>query len=243
MVTVPPSISKILKALPLWIQNPPKISWDNRLKTAWLYAPLLILVFLVIGMGQFLASKGESPENTPSGAMGEGTTFDGDTKIESLPISDLIMPPAIINITPIEFTDLIAPQRPLFDKSKVDLAVINIFASWCAPCTTEMPILQGFSDRDIPVYGIVFRDTPDSVTNFLARWGQPFDRLSLDDTGQHVGALGVTAVPETFVIDRTSGSILYRHRGAIVPTDVQKVFDPIFEQYTPKTATKGDKTP
>ena len=242
MLTLPPELSRTFKDILGQAQKLSLKSWENGLKTAWVYAPLLVLTFVVLGMWQFLLSSDDGGNNTQN-TIDEVIASDGEAGVKPLPLSDLMMPPAIVNISPIELTDFIAIDRPVFDASKVELAVINIVASWCAPCASEMPILQGFSDRNIPVYGIVFRDTPDSVTSFLARWGQPFDRLSLDDTGQHVGSLGVTSVPETFVIDRTSGSILYRHKGTILPTDVQQTFNPIFERYTAQATTKTDKTP
>lgn len=52
--------------------------------------------------------------------------------------------------------------------------LINLWATWCAPCLKEMPDLQAFSDRQggagVQVVGIALDET-DAVRNFLTEHG------------------------------------------------------------------------
>lgn len=95
--------------------------------------------------------------------------------------------------------------------------LLNLWASWCAPCRIEHPILEALDDQGVPVYGIVYKDAPEDARGFLSRLGDPFTGLAADRDGRAALELGVTGAPETFVIDG-NGVIRARWRGAI--TDV-----------------------
>jgi cytochrome c biogenesis protein CcmG/thiol:disulfide interchange protein DsbE len=82
------------------------------------------------------------------------------------------------------------------------VTVVNVFASWCAPCHSEAPVLAKLAGRpDFALYGLVQKDTPAKVRAFLAENGNPFGRIALDADGRASIEWGVYGVPETFVID------------------------------------------
>ena len=82
------------------------------------------------------------------------------------------------------------------------VTVVNVFASWCAPCHSEAPMLARLAGRpDFALYGMVQKDTPAKVRAFLAENGNPFARIGLDADGRAGIEWGVYGVPETFVID------------------------------------------
>jgi len=82
------------------------------------------------------------------------------------------------------------------------VTVVNVFASWCAPCHSEAPVLAKLAGRpDFALFGVVQKDTPDKVRAFLAETGNPFQRIALDADGRAGIEWGVYGVPETFVID------------------------------------------
>lgn len=90
--------------------------------------------------------------------------------------------------------------------SSADLAtgqprLLNIFASWCVPCIGEAPVLRELQKRGVRVDAIAVRDTPDAVGAFLARYGDPYERIGADRQSEVQIALGSAGVPETFVID------------------------------------------
>lgn len=96
-------------------------------------------------------------------------------------------------------------------------AVINVWASWCAPCVDERPLLLDVARRhgdELQLVGLVYHDTPEAARTFLAEYGDggwpdladPSDRIALE--------LGVTGPPETFFVD-ASGVVRYRHVGPL----------------------------
>ena len=88
------------------------------------------------------------------------------------------------------------------DLSAGQVTVVNVFASWCAPCHSEAPMLMRLASRhDLRLVGMVQKDTPANIRNFLAENGNPFSRIGLDADGRASIDWGVYGVPETFVVD------------------------------------------
>lgn len=82
------------------------------------------------------------------------------------------------------------------------VTVVNVFASWCAPCHSEAPVIAQLAGRpEFAFYGLVQKDVPAKVRAFLAENGNPFQRIALDADGRASIEWGVYGVPETFVID------------------------------------------
>jgi cytochrome c biogenesis protein CcmG/thiol:disulfide interchange protein DsbE len=92
--------------------------------------------------------------------------------------------------------------------------LLNIFASWCIPCAVEAPQLAQLKALGVGIDGVAIRDRPDDVARFLARNGNPFERIGADDVSAIQLALGSSGVPETFVIDG-KGVIRHQHIGEI----------------------------
>jgi cytochrome c biogenesis protein CcmG/thiol:disulfide interchange protein DsbE len=83
----------------------------------------------------------------------------------------------------------------------------------------EVRVLQQLKGRGVPVEGIAVRDRPDDLADFLARNGDPYERIGSDAQSRVQIALGSSGVPESFVVDR-KGVIRYQHIGAIEASDV-----------------------
>ncbi|GGG89498.1 thiol:disulfide interchange protein [Glycocaulis albus] len=94
--------------------------------------------------------------------------------------------------------------------------LLNFWASWCAPCEIEHPLLEELAAGGIPIHGITYADRPENSLAFLARLGNPFATLAADHERRAALELGVTGAPETFIIDG-EGIIRARWRGAITP--------------------------
>lgn len=119
----------------------------------------------------------------------------------------------------------ILPNKPALDSS--DLAtgqphLLNIFASWCVPCVTEVKVLQTLKARGVAVEGIAVRDRPADLSEFLARDGDPYERIGSDPQSQVQISLGSSGVPESFVVDG-KGVIRYQQIGPIDPDDVPMI--------------------
>jgi len=109
--------------------------------------------------------------------------------------------------------DIAAPPRPM---------IVNWFASWCAVCPQEAPVLAQLAAQGVPVWGIAFEDTPDALATYLAANGNPYARLAADASGLTAINWGVYGVPETYIID-TSGIVRWRYAGAITADLVASV--------------------
>lgn len=106
--------------------------------------------------------------------------------------------------------------------------LLNVFASWCVPCIAEAPVLMELSRQGVPIDAIAIRDRPEDVAGFLARHGNPYQRIGADATSSVQLALGSSGVPETFVIDG-KGVIRHQHIGDIKPGDVPTILQELRE--------------
>jgi len=95
--------------------------------------------------------------------------------------------------------------------------LLNLWASWCAPCRIEHPMLEALAEQGVPIHGVVYKDDPPDARAFLRQLGDPFASLAEDRDGRAALELGVTGAPETFVVV-ADGIIRARWRGAI--TDI-----------------------
>ncbi len=95
--------------------------------------------------------------------------------------------------------------------------VLNIWASWCVPCTDEAPILQSMWDRyrgeGVYILGIDVKDLTGDALSFHKEYGLTFPTVR-DGEGNIEGPYGTTGVPESFIIDR-DGKIAAALRGPL----------------------------
>ncbi len=108
------------------------------------------------------------------------------------------------------------------DFGKGQPRLLNVFASWCAPCIAEAPVLLRLKAAGVKIDGVANRDTAPAVQAFLARNGNPFDRIAGDPQSTIQFALGSSGVPESFVID-AKGRVALQHVGDIKDSDVPAI--------------------
>jgi cytochrome c biogenesis protein CcmG, thiol:disulfide interchange protein DsbE len=100
---------------------------------------------------------------------------------------------------------------------------VNLFASWCAPCEAEHPMLMKLGTKHPgKLYGILYKDKVENGDEFLARLGNPFATIALDPEGKGGLDFGLTGVPETFVISG-EGEVILHIAGPLDETSVQKI--------------------
>lgn len=161
------------------------------------FAPLAVLAVVIAGLVWRLASPVDTAVRS---------------RLEGQAVPPFALPPAV-------------PSKP--GLSSADLAtggprLVNIFASWCVPCITEIRVLQQLEARGVAIDGIAIRDRPEDVAAFLARRGDPYQRIGRDDQSQVQIAMGSAGVPESFIVDGR-GIIRYQHIGAVEAGDVPTI--------------------
>lgn len=103
--------------------------------------------------------------------------------------------------------------------------LVNFWASWCAPCRQEHPMLQRLADEGVDIIGINYKDQPGNALGFLDELGNPFSTLGADEAGRMGLNWGLYGVPETFVVDK-DGKILARIAGPITESNLEAVIRP-----------------
>jgi cytochrome c biogenesis protein CcmG, thiol:disulfide interchange protein DsbE len=105
--------------------------------------------------------------------------------------------------------------------------IVNFFASWCAPCEIEHPVLMGLKGRGVRVIGVNYEDVPprgsaEKAKAFLTRLGNPYAEVLADADGRAGIEFGLTGVPETFVIAQ-DGTIVAKHTGPLDEADAERL--------------------
>jgi cytochrome c biogenesis protein CcmG/thiol:disulfide interchange protein DsbE len=115
------------------------------------------------------------------------------------------------------------PQRPL----RVALqgpTFINVFASWCVPCIQEAPTLLAMEAQGARIVGVAYKDDPIASQGFLDRYGNPYAEILTDRDGRAGVELGVSGVPETFLVG-ANGIVLAKHSGPMTLADAEAMLE------------------
>lgn len=93
--------------------------------------------------------------------------------------------------------------------------VLNVWGSWCAACREEHPVLTRFAEtKRVRVIGYNWKDEPADALRWLEQLGNPFVLVLSDVEGRTAIDWGVTAAPETFLVD-ASGVVRWKYSGAL----------------------------
>jgi thiol-disulfide isomerase/thioredoxin len=95
-------------------------------------------------------------------------------------------------------------------------AVVNLWASWCRQCVTEMPILEQVHQRasdGVTFLGVDFKDDPEPALEAAASRGVTYPSVQ-DPDGVLAADLKVTGLPVTLFV-REDGTVAGRKDGEI----------------------------
>lgn len=115
------------------------------------------------------------------------------------------------------------------DLSSGSVTLVNYWASWCPPCRAEHPTLEALASEGIRIAGVNFRDQEDDALEYLVNEGDPFFAHGFDPRGRTSIDWGVTAPPETFIVDGT-GTVLFRFAGPLIGADYEQRFLPAMRE-------------
>jgi thiol-disulfide isomerase/thioredoxin len=114
-----------------------------------------------------------------------------------------------------------------------EVLVINVWASWCAPCRAEAPVLEEiwleFADQGVQFVGLDTRDTEAAALAFIERYGVTYPNI-IDTDGRlqllFSDTLPPQAIPSTLVIDR-EGRVAGRALGAVSASSLRGLIEPL----------------
>lgn len=110
-----------------------------------------------------------------------------------------------------------------------EVTLVNFWASWCPPCRAEHPKLLEMEANGLNIIGINFKDTESAASKYLRDDDSPFAAVGFDPQGRTAIDWGVTAPPETFILD-ADGVVLFRFAGPLVGSDYEQRFVPALEK-------------
>jgi cytochrome c biogenesis protein CcmG/thiol:disulfide interchange protein DsbE len=184
----------------------------------WVFLPLV----LFLGMVVFLAvGLNRNPQEIPSPLIGR--------------------PAPVFQLPSID-----AAQSVNTAAFKGQLTLVNFWATWCAGCKDEHPILLALSRQPgLQMVGINYKElqaselsgqatqSPESLQKarlrsqaWLQKNGQAFGQNLMDMDGRVGMDFGVYGLPETYLIDR-DGVVRFKHAGALTPEVVQQKLLPL----------------
>ncbi len=106
---------------------------------------------------------------------------------------------------------------------KGNVTIVNVWASWCAPCRAEHPFLVRLAkDKRVRVVGVNYKDQPANALKFLSSLGNPFSAIGVDTAGRAAIEWGVYGVPETFLVGR-DGLIKCKQIGPITAENYSRL--------------------
>jgi thiol-disulfide isomerase/thioredoxin len=121
-----------------------------------------------------------------------------------------------------------------FDASAIagKVTVINLWASWCAPCRAEAPTLVRLANEyeDVAFVGMLTRDNLESAQAFVRRFGLNYPTIASEPLIlKFRGTLAPNAIPTTLVLDR-QGRIAARLSGEVSDAGLSGVLDDLLEE-------------
>jgi peroxiredoxin len=194
---------------------------------------ILIPAGALIAVALLVAGCGGSAE-AEAGAVPEAGYVAGDGSIVLVPPSERVAAPDVVGPTLDGETFRLADHRG-------DVVVLNVWASWCAPCRAEAPTLAALSEK-LQAQGVTFvgldtRDSDASARAFIDRFGIDYANV-IDRDGQlqllFSDTLPPQAIPSTLVIDR-EGRVAGRVLGKASESALRGMIEPILAESEPDT--------
>ncbi len=141
------------------------------------------------------------------------------------------LPSALIDRPLPEFSLPALGEERTLSRAEVigEVALLNVWATWCPSCRVEHPYLVQLAASGVPIYGLNYKDEDAAAERWLAELGNPYRASIVDREGSLGVDLGVYGAPETYLLD-AQGVIRYRHVGVVDERVWQTVLQPMYQQ-------------
>ena len=153
-------------------------------------------------------------------SIAEESYVSGNGSVSYIKQADRIPAPRLSGMT-------LTGKNYTYDVGKV--AVVNVWASWCAPCRAEAPTLAALSEKysNVAFIGILTRDNPVNAEAFTRRFSLLYPTL-IDDSVL-IGfrkSLPANAIPSTVLIDK-KGNVAARISGEVTVASLSELIEKV----------------
>ena len=160
--------------------------------------------FLALGISFFMTQR-------------DSASYDSTTEFSTVPAKVDFPAPELT------LTTLAGDEASLSDY-RGSVVLVNLWATWCPPCTEEMPTLKAFYEKyhsqGFELIAIDQGETLEAVVPFVKEFALPFPVWL--DTGSQAGIVFKTMnLPSSYVIDRT-GQVRLMWIGGISKRNLEK---------------------
>lgn len=163
---------------------------------------LLRLCALVGLSAMLLAACGRAAPGSSSARVGDQNYVSSDGSVTLQDPASRQLAPSITGTT-------LTGDPWSMQNHRGKIIVFNVWASWCAPCRAEAPILKKVSEKyrasGVDFVGLNIRDSPVAAKAFERKFGLTYPSLN-DRDGELVlrfaGSLNPSAIPSTLLVDR-----------------------------------------
>lgn len=151
--------------------------------------------------------------------------------VRGLQLDPKALPSALIDQPLPEFSLTALGSGEPLDRSAVigQVALFNVWATWCVSCRVEHPYLTQLAQQGVAIYGINYKDEDQAALQWLQELGDPYIASIADRQGTLGLDLGVYGAPETYLID-ASGVVRYRHVGVVDERVWTTILAPIYRE-------------
>ncbi len=114
---------------------------------------------------------------------------------------------------------------------KGKVIILDFWATWCGPCTYEMPsfieLQTEYGDAGLQVLGVSLdRGKKEDVVDFCDKLGVNY--LILFDDGNVSRQFGIQAIPTTYIIGR-GGDLVKKYVGMVDKETLKKDIEPLIK--------------
>lgn len=191
----------------------------------------------LVAVAMLLAGCGSSSAAT---STADGGFVAGDGSLVVLPEAQRKAAPDLVGTT------LDGDTFRLSDH-KGEVVVVNVWASWCAPCRAEAPALAAVAadlkGKGVQFVGLDTRDSDTAARAFAQKFAVPYPSV-IDRDGQlqllFADSLPPQAIPSTLVIDR-QGRVAARALGKVSESAIRGMVEPLQKESGPSEL--GQKEP
>ncbi|MCP5081021.1 MAG: TlpA family protein disulfide reductase [Alphaproteobacteria bacterium] len=183
---------------------------ENQASRKGMMVPFLIgAVIAAVAASMFMGGEPEKPQTATTSAA---STSNGISKaLVTGQMKNFVLKADLPALPEVPFRDGENKEMKLSDwKGRV--VMLNLWATWCAPCRHEMPSInrlqEEFGSDQFEVVALsVDRKGLEASAKFLKETKASALKLYVDKTSDALQTLGVIGLPATFLIDREGREI------------------------------------